>query len=345
MDTTLIENSNDSTQITNKKGITGSTLKIIAIIAMFIDHFAAILINGFVENSYPANINSMSYDEIITWSYSHPLTGYMVNLETILRCIGRFGFPLFVFLLIEGFTHTHSVKKYLRNLFIFAIISEIPFNLGFNNLLFYPNYQNVFFTLFLGVLALCGIKYLGEERQYSTRLVPLSYLVACISGFYLGYLIYASVIGQLSPINLFDRNYILISIVIATITTLVYFFISRDWNFNAKNRFTFTALPIIIVSLFGDILHTDYGTFGILTIVIMYLLRNNKQKAFSYGVLALVFLSPEECFAYLMLPLVKRYNGKRGINLKYFFYAFYPCHILIIWLATYLLGYATFAIH
>ncbi|MBR5943619.1 MAG: conjugal transfer protein TraX, partial [Lachnospiraceae bacterium] len=130
-----------------KKGVTGTTLKIIAIVAMFIDHFAAIFVQGYYY-SVSATAEPPQNVEIIM---------------TVMRAIGRFGFPIFAFLLVEGFTHTRSVKKYALNLGIFALISELPFNLGFMGVLFYPYYQNVFFTLLLGLLCLWCISEFGEK--------------------------------------------------------------------------------------------------------------------------------------------------------------------------------------
>lgn len=83
---------------------------------------------------------------------SHELSFYK-----IMRYIGRMAFPIFVFLLIEGFCHTHDKKKYGRNLLIFAILSEIPWNLIHSGTLLYPK-QNVFFTLLLGYIGMCVIE-------------------------------------------------------------------------------------------------------------------------------------------------------------------------------------------
>ena len=75
--------------------------------------------------------------------------------QTILSAIGRIAFPIFVYLLAEGFVHTHDVKRYMVRLGIFAIVSEIPFDLLFTGKLLEFECQNVFFTLFLGLVMLC----------------------------------------------------------------------------------------------------------------------------------------------------------------------------------------------
>ena len=97
-----------------KKGcLSGSTLKIIAIIAMAIDHFAAsIILYGILMQEHPAFLGHPISMAIPWW-----------NIYQVMRFIGRIGFPIFCFLLIEGFFHTSSKKKYAIRLFLFALLS------------------------------------------------------------------------------------------------------------------------------------------------------------------------------------------------------------------------------
>ena len=60
---------------------------------------------------------------------------------------------------MEGFVHTRDVKKYVRRLFLFALISEVPFDLAFFRTPFALYHQNVYWTLALGVLAMAGLKH------------------------------------------------------------------------------------------------------------------------------------------------------------------------------------------
>lgn len=110
--------------------VTSFVLKIIAIISMLIDHTSAAL-----YNAIPTEMN---------WLYN---TG---------RMIGRMAFPLFCFMIVEGYYHTRNKWRYLGSLIFLAVISELPFDAIFSNSDFKLNYnyQNVFFTLAIGLLTI-----------------------------------------------------------------------------------------------------------------------------------------------------------------------------------------------
>ncbi|MEE5992639.1 MAG: TraX family protein [Oscillospiraceae bacterium] len=121
------------------KIFSGSTLKMIAVITMLIDHIGHILLS-----QYPPAVQVWFElgTEKISWYW-------------ISRTIGRTAFPIYCFLLTEGYLHTHDRKKYGLNLLVFAFISEIPWNLEHIGKIAYSEQQNVFFTLFLGYLGIC----------------------------------------------------------------------------------------------------------------------------------------------------------------------------------------------
>ena len=68
-----------------------------------------------------------------------------------LTCIGRIAFPIFAFMIVEGYHHTGSLKKYVIRLLLFAVVSEIPFNLAMGSRLFYPIHQNVLWSFLISI--------------------------------------------------------------------------------------------------------------------------------------------------------------------------------------------------
>ncbi|MBQ4530507.1 MAG: conjugal transfer protein TraX [Lachnospiraceae bacterium] len=123
----------------NNKGLNANALKTIAVITMLIDHIGASVIWEYV--------NTLQGDERDIWN-----TIYM-----IMRFIGRIAFPIYCFFIVEGLEHTRSVKKYITRLAVFAFISEIPFDYAIMGGMTFK-YQNVFFTLTIGLLCIWCLK-------------------------------------------------------------------------------------------------------------------------------------------------------------------------------------------
>lgn len=157
--------------------MSGSVLKTIACLAMLLDHIA-----GYMPRTF-MNMNETLF----------MLGDHVINLHVIMRAIGRIAFPIFAFLITEGFEHTRDRKRYGLNLLAFALISEIPWNLVHSGTLFYYK-QNVFFNLFLGYTGLCAIEYFkGNRKSMAISLVLLlitSYILKADFGvFGFGYIL------------------------------------------------------------------------------------------------------------------------------------------------------------
>lgn len=126
-------------------GISADLLKWIAIITMFIDHIGAAIVEK-------TNIYLLSYGK---------------TLDLTLRFIGRLAFPIFCFLLIEGFYHTRSRKKYLCNLIMFALISELPFEISFLGEIVF-GFRNVYWTLAIGMGVMLLLE-MGKKRAFEKQ--------------------------------------------------------------------------------------------------------------------------------------------------------------------------------
>lgn len=234
------------------KGFTGSTLKIVAMVTMLIDHVAAVL---------------------LTRMY---LTGWLgaefYSVIFVLRLIGRVAFPIYCFLLVEGFERTGNFKRYLLRMAAFALISEIPFDLSLTGKFFDIGHQNVMFTMMLGLLAMYGMKWVEEKKPFGEKKLPVQ---------------------------------LVIGVVAAVIATL---------------------------------LNTDYSWGGVLCICAIYLFKASNTRKALLGNAFLIMRSTLEVAALFSVPLIGGYNGERGLKLKYFFYVFYPLHLLLLYIICAIMG-------
>ncbi len=140
---------------TSFRCVNSNVLKMIAIVSMLIDHGAVVLIENRILGGPFDYIAAQTSESTALWW----------NVNIILRLIGRLAFPIFSFQIVEGFIHTSDVKKYAKRLFLFAVISEIPFDLAIFNTWFYVRYQNVFITLFIGLAALEAVRKFEAEQS------------------------------------------------------------------------------------------------------------------------------------------------------------------------------------
>lgn len=98
----------------------------------------------------------------MTFMLMDHLWATLLPAQEWLTCVGRLAFPIFAFMTVEGYFHTHDLRKYLRRMLVFALLSEIPFDLMYGGTWFYPVHQNVIWTLLLGLL---GIHLMEQARK------------------------------------------------------------------------------------------------------------------------------------------------------------------------------------
>lgn len=213
--------------------MTSFILKIIAVSSMLIDHSGYLIFNGFSFMNY----------------------------------IGRLAFPIFAFLITEGFIHTSNLKKYFLRLLIFALISQLPYML-----LFPGNFSlNILFTLALGLLALT------VHNKLENKLLGI--------------------------------------------------------------------LFVIFSAILAHFLYFDYGWFGITIIYIFYIFKKEKIYMniffiFTTFINYIYYFAKTPRIEYLLIFLfctlslipINLYNGKKGKNIKYFLYVFYPLHLIVLYL-------------
>ena len=206
-----------------KLRLTAAHLRILALALMLIDHMGRVLF---------------------------PAQRWMI-------CLGRLAFPIFAFQTAEGYRHTHNFWRYCLRLAIFALISEIPFDMMVFGSVFDLRHQNVMVTMLLGLLA------------------------------------------------------------------------CRAWD--RKN-----VLLLGLLYLAGAYLRCDYGSLGVLTVLMFHIFRVHKWaqlpgllllRVYAYGLLSI------QNFAVLAWVPISLYQGEKGQGgkwLQYGSYVFYPLHMLIL---------------
>lgn len=91
----------------------------------------------------------------ILWLYLEDNSSIWLQLlSDIFEILGRVAFPIFLFQLVEGFIHTKNFLKYVTRLFVFALISEVPYDMFESGEFWVPQSQNMFFTLTLALIVL-----------------------------------------------------------------------------------------------------------------------------------------------------------------------------------------------
>lgn len=201
------------------------------------------------------------------------------NLVATMHAIGRLAFPIFAFLIAEGFYHTRNVYKYLSRLLIFAIISQIPYNIVFQHEWIQWEQLNILFNFFFALFAL--------------------------------------------------------------------------WIYK-KNKYAGIVAVIVISYLNQSVIHTGYGAYGILLVFFFYIFRGSFIKqAGSLTILMAAYITelliryyPRtsfymflQGFAVLSLFVLYFYNGRKGKDIKYLFYVFYPTHIALLGIVNWLVKY------
>ena len=94
-----------------------------------------------------------------------------------MNCVGRLTFPIFAFLIVEGYFHTGNFKKYVTRMFFFALLSEIPMNMLYNGSYLYPFHQNVLWTFLIALLAMKLIDRVRETKKPAAAVILTALIV------------------------------------------------------------------------------------------------------------------------------------------------------------------------
>ena len=224
----------------------------------------------------------------------HSWNVFFVNQNQIwMNLLGRLAFPIFAFMLVEGFYKTKNRSKYLKRIFIFAVISEIPFNLLVSTSvfgspsIFFP-FNNVLWTFGIALYMLVLLEKIKNKDNLPVTVKIFGKIIISILAMFITRLIVS--------------DYLEYGIMMVLV---FYFFRNRKWwNF---------VVQIILLAWINIFLIPRYD--------------------FSFNLFGNKIYAPVQSFAIFSLVFIWLYNGKQGIHnkiTKYMFYSFYPLHLLLI---------------
>ncbi|MBO4882611.1 MAG: hypothetical protein J5570_03780, partial [Lachnospiraceae bacterium] len=204
-------------------------------------------------------------------------------------------------------------------------------------------HQNVFFTLFIAVLALLAADHVKKQENFNgfhKFIGKIGILIAAVFGAYASITSMGSIIGVIigSIFELSDPIQKVISCAFGFVFGIIFWLIkTMKTDSETKMRISVGMLYVLGFFVLAEGLCTDYGGWGVFAVVVMWLVRPAWVNGFNAGVLALSIMSFGELTAFLSALPVELYNGKRGLKMKYFFYVFYPAHLALYVLLRYLL--------
>ncbi len=175
-----------------------------------------------------------------------------------MTCVGRLAFPIFAFQVVEGFFHTHDLSRYIKRLLVFALLSEIPFDLFYSGSVFFPFHQNVLFTLLLGLLAISAME---RAKTMKSRLRAAAFGIAVP--------LLAVLLGQILFVDYAGLG----------VMTVIAFYLLRGFPFAWVGQFLFLLFfhgvlfsgQILTFSLFGTQIHVTQQGLAVFSLLFIWL--------------------------------------------------------------------------
>ena len=153
--------------------LSSNALKWIAMVTMLIDHIGLVILQYWL--AYGESGGALGD---FLWTINPDTLG---NVAYGMRILGRVAFPIYGFLLTEGFLHTRDWRKYCLRMIVFAAVSEIPFSLAVYNG-WIGGSRNIYVELAAGLVMLHGFK--KAEAYYDARRnIYMALVLAAACGF------------------------------------------------------------------------------------------------------------------------------------------------------------------
>ena len=267
----------------------------------------------------------MVIDHSAYYLYGSSLIGH--GLYFAMRTAGRIAFPLYAFLLVNGFEKTSDRGKYLSRLVLFAAVSQLPYTVVFS----YENYSLSavsgfallwpWYVIVPAALAVCAVWYFCVRRDASVISLAAAFILAVVQ----------LSAGGVCLLGLETNVFYTLAVSLAGMSVLA-MLANRPANIGQ----TLACLAAFIICALCILPHSDYGWYGFALMMLLWMSRRSKpmQAAvlllWSYAEYA-VYIHNWAYFAAAALAVIPvlLYNGRRGRPVKLFFYMIYPLHLAV----------------
>ena len=216
-------------------------------------------------------------------------------------------FPIMAFFVTEGFYRTRNIKKYMLRLLIFGAIAQIPYSLAFG---FWIHNLNIIFSILIGLCCLVLHEKLYVEKGKKALFVILFILI-----------------------NIFFSSVIPVEGQFICILLIFLFKVIKD----EKKRRT---IPLIVMGALNvgaaAFSYVSVNFFGSADEVVAAMALGTGSFVEHTIMMMHYFVLPLGTF--MMIPLLRAYNGERGLRAKYLFYTVYPGHFIVLSAIAYALG-------
>ncbi|WP_315080844.1 TraX family protein [uncultured Clostridium sp.] len=260
-----------------KKGFDGFTIKILALILMTFDHIAEFM-------------------------------PYSMNIPVWFHWLGRIVAPLFIFMVVEGFYHTHDRKKYIGRLYMWSVIMAVG-NTVIQKIIPHPNelpiINNIFQTMFLITIFLQGIEFIKKSKSEKNSKDMLLGLLLIVIPLLIGIIVLFTLANLPMPviqgIMLFLPTPFLVEGGIGWIILGIILYLCKGKKAALSISYVLFTILIFLAGAHGD-----------------YSLSNS-------------FLINYQWIMIGALPFMLLYNGQKGKGMKYLFYVYYPLHVYLLY--------------
>ena len=251
------------------------------------------------------------------------------DLNTLMRSVGRIAFPIYAFLLVNGFQKTSNRQRYLSRLILFALLSQIPFSLTFS-LTNYGYGSPEYFSLAFNYELLPYLAF--------TLCAVIAYILlvkADISALYLALVLLLGLVRlQFHHVQVLGGTLNIFYTLIFSLAAMAVLDALTDRDKSLAKTLILGVLLVIAAVLLMP--NSDYGYMGLVLMLGLYAFRRWRPAQLAVIGLWCFFeywgSGPQLMFWFSLISLlpVLLYNGKKGPAMKLGFYAIYPLHLLAL---------------